>query len=172
MSPQVVGRDYDELNLVTSERLYPHDKHCFLIVVPEQMNVQDFLHQVFKHGDVQSICLALLIFASLRITIQRAQLGEWVSIIFKTLQMFLVQGHIVNRNAIEAAWTNILRGFSFIAISTTSAILFKSLVNVRSHQIDTVADLINSNLTVFVPESLSSQFDDRNTKYSIYFYLR
>lgn len=164
MSPVVVSRENDEFHSVTSERLYPHDMHCFLIVVLDQMKIQNFLHHVFKHGDVQSICIALLVFALIRITIQRAYVDEWFSIVFKTLQLFLVQGQIVNRNGIEAAWTVVLRGFSFIAISTTSAILFKSLVNVQPNQIDTVADLIKSNLTVFIPESLSSQFDDSNTK--------
>lgn len=164
MSPQVVSYERDEFNLNTSEGLYPHDKHCFLIIVPEQVKVQNFLTEVFNHGDVQSICFALLMFVLFRILIQRAYLNEWLSITFKTVQLFLVQGEIANRTVVESAWSIILRGFSVIAISTISAILFNSLVNVQPRQIDTIADLISSNLTVYIPESLSSQFDQVNIK--------
>lgn len=166
MSPQLVDKDdtHFDFNL-NLERLYPHEKDCLLVIVPKQHNIGNFLSKVFKHGDVQSICWALLVLALVRIAIQRAYLDEWFSIVFSTLQFFLSQGKISNRNSIESAWTNILRGFSVIAISTISAILFKSLVDAKPRQIDTVEDLISSKIDIFIPESLSSQFlGDLNAK--------
>lgn len=166
MTQQLVDEDdiRSEFNS-NSERLYPHDKDCLLVIVPKQLRVQNFLKKVIKHGEVQSICCGLLVLLIARIVIQRANLDEWFSIIFKAFQFFLIQGKMFNRNGIEAAWTVIFRCFSVIAISTVSAILFKSLVNVHPRQIDSIADLVAKNITVFVPESLSSQFfDDFNTK--------
>lgn len=141
-----------------SERLYPHDTDCLLVIVPKQLKVQNFLRKVVKHGDVQWMCSALLMLVIVRIIIQRASVDEWFSIIFKTLQFFLIQGNMFNRNAVEAAWTIILRFFSVTAIATISAILFKSLVNAQPRQIDTVEDLMAENMPVYIPESLSSQF--------------
>lgn len=146
-----------------SEILYPHDRDCLLVIVPKQLKVQNFLRKVVKHSDVQWMCCVLLTLVIVRIIIQRARMDEWFSIIFKTLQLFLVQGQMYNRNAVEAAWTVILRCFSVVAIATISAILFKSLVNVQPRQIDTVADLLAENIPVFIPESLRSQFDDGHT---------
>lgn len=165
MSPQLV--DVDDKNVefnLNTERLYPHDTDCFLVVVPKQFKIQNFLKKVILNGDVQSIFCALVAFALVRIIIQRADSDEWFSITYKTLQFFLIQGQMVNRNSIEAAWNIILRGFSVIAISTTSAILYNSLVNIQHHEIDSIEDLISSNLTVFIPESSKSQFDDLNIK--------
>ena len=166
MSPQLVDDDdkNDEFNLNT-ERLYPHDTDCFLAVVPKQLKIRNFLKKVILNGDVQSICCALAAFALVRIIIQRAGSDEWFSITYKTLQLFLIQGQMVDRNSIEAAWNIILRGFSVIAISTISAILYKTMVNIQHSEIDSIADLISSKMDIFIPESLSSQFlGDLNAK--------
>lgn len=160
MSPKYLEPDLknDRFNEQTDE-LYPHDKECLTFFVPQQLRIQNFLKKVISHGDVQSISVALLMFVLVRIIIQRATWNDLHSITFNTIQLFLAQGKIVNRNAIEEAWANILRGFSLFAIITISAILFKSLLNVKHNDIDTIADLIASNLTIVVPQSLKSHFD-------------
>lgn len=165
MSPTLVNDDDIGANFSeNTERLYPHDKSCLLVVVPQETGIQNFMQKIGKNGDVQSICCVLLMFALVRIVIRRANVDEWFTIVFRTLQFCLIQGQILDRNAVEAAWTIILRGFSVIAVSTISAILYKSLINVQPRQIDTVADLVASNLPVCIPDTLSSQLDDLSTK--------
>lgn len=155
----MVDRDYieNDLNWHT-DRLYPHGKDCLLIIVPRQYRVGNFFTRVVKHGDIQSIGIVLTMFVFVRILMRRAFLDEWFFIAFKTLQLFLVQGEIVNRNAVEAAWANILRGFSLFGVTAISAILYKSLINVEHGEIDTIEDLIASNLSVAVPDTLRHQF--------------
>lgn len=159
MTANMVDEDYidNALNWNT-ERLYPHGKDCLLIIVPRQYQVGNFFTTVVKHGDIQSIGIVLTIFVLVRIIIRKAHFNEWFLIAFKTLQMFLVQGDILNRNSVEAAWSNILRGFSLFGITAVSAILYKSLINVEHGEIDTIEDLIASNLTVAVPDTLFHQF--------------
>lgn len=147
----------NELNWST-QRLYPHGKDCLLIIVPRQYQVGNFFTRFVKHGDIQLIGVVLTMFVIVRIIIRKAFLDEWFLIAFKTLQMFLVQGEIANRNAVEAAWSNILRGFSLFGVTAISAILYKSLINVEHGEIDTIEDLIASNLSVAVPDTLSHQF--------------
>lgn len=142
----------------STDVLYPHGKDCLLIIVPRQYQVGNFFTRVLKHGDMQSICAALLLFVLVRIIIQRAFWNEWFLIAFKTLQWFLAQGVILDRNAIEAAWSHILRGFSLFGVTIISAILYNSLVNIQHGEIDTIEDLIASNLSVAVPDTLSHQF--------------
>lgn len=159
MSSNMVDPDYidDALNWPT-DRLYPHGKDCLLIIVPRQYQLGNFFARIVKHGDIQSIGVVLMMFVLARIVIRKAYVDEWFLIAFETLQMFLVQGTIINRNAVEAAWSNILRGFSVFGITAISAILYKSLINVEHGEIDTIEDLIASNLSVAVPDTLSHQF--------------
>lgn len=165
MSQQFVESDsFDDPFFKKTEALYPHDMECLRFFVPQQFKIENVIKKFIQHGDVQAIGFALVVFVLARIFIQRAYWKDWHSITLNTLQFFLAQGQINNQNAVEDAWANILRGFSLFAISTISAILYKSLVQVQPHEIDTVADLIASNLTIIVPESLRSHFDSVDSK--------
>lgn len=150
--------DIDHILNYSTERLYPHGKDCLLIIVPRQYQVGSFLTRVLKHGDIQSIGIVLMLFVLVRIIIQKAFWYEWFSIAFKSLQLFLAQGEISDRNAVEGAWSSILGGFSVFGITAISAILYNSLINVRHGEIDTIEDLIASNLNVAVPDTLAHQF--------------
>lgn len=149
----------DDMFNLSTERLYPHDTDCLVFVVPQQIELENFFKKFMRNGNIQSICCVLLLFVVVRIIIQRAFFDQWLSITFNTLRLFLVQGRIENRNAVEVAWTNILCGYSLIAITTISAILYKSLINMQHKEIDTISELIASDLTVIVPKSVSPQLD-------------
>lgn len=156
----MVDPDYiDKALNWSTDRLYPHGKDCLLIIVPRQYQVGNFITRVLKHGDMQSICAVLLLFVFVRIIIQKAFWYEWFLIALKTLQWFLAQGPILNRNTLEAVWSHILRGFSLFGVTTISAILYNSLINVQQGEIDTIEDLIASNLSVAVPDTLAHQFN-------------
>lgn len=159
MSSNMVDPDYIDSALNwNTDQLYPHGKDCLLIIVPRQYQIGNFFASFLKNGDIQSIGIALSMFVFVRILIQKAFFHEWFLIAFKTLQQFLVQGNMLNHNAVEAAWSNILRGFSVFGITAISAILYNSLINVQHSEIDTIEDLIASNLSVAVPDTLHHQF--------------
>lgn len=160
MSSNMVDPDYIDTKLNwNTDSLYPHGKDCLLIIVPRQSQIGNLFTTVAKHGDIQTIGIVLAMFVLLRIIIQKSPFDQWFLIIFKTLQVFLAQGHMVNHNAAEATWSNNLRGFSLFGITTISAIICKSMINVEHGEIDTIKDLIASNLSVAVPDTLQHQFD-------------
>ncbi|KAJ6640547.1 CD9 antigen [Pseudolycoriella hygida] len=157
MSSSMVDPDYIDREWNT-DKLYPHGKDCLLVIVPRQYQVSNFLTRVVRRGEIQSIAIVLTFFVLVRIIIKKAFLDEWFLIAFKTLQVFLSQGGIFNHNGLEAAWSNILRGFSLFGITAISAILYNCLIKVQHGEIETIEDLIASNLSVAVPNTLSHQF--------------
>lgn len=156
----MVDPDYIDKTLKwKTDRLYPHGKDCLLIIVPRQYQVGNLFTTVVKNGDIQCIGIVLSMFVLARIIIEKALLREWFLVTFKTLQLFLSQGHVLNHNTAESAWSTLLRGFSLFGITTISAIICKNMISVQHKELDTIDDLIASNLSVAVPETLQHQFD-------------
>lgn len=141
----------EKLNCKT-ESLYPHEKDCLVVMVPKQNEFANFLRKVMKNSEIQSICIALLLFAIVRIIIQKSAWWQWLSILIKSLAIFFNQDRIPNKNGIEVAWDINLRGFSLLATIVLSVIIYKDLITTHYVEIDTIDDLVSSNLTIYAPD--------------------
>lgn len=162
MSPFLVQQDSEERKLnLSTERLYPHGEECVVVIVPKQNKPDNFLTKFTDNGDVQSVGLAMLTLIIARILIERASYRKWFAISFTTFGLLFNQAVVRNENFIESAWTNIVKGFSAISTIALSAIIYNNLVNDRYSEIDTIKDLIASNLTVIAPTFLQTQLTYR-----------
>lgn len=154
LSPYSIKKE-DDTRLQT-ENLYPHEKDCLVIMVPKQSNLEHFLQKVIKNSDIQSIGIALLLFTIARIIIQRPSWKMWISVFIKSIGIFLNQDKIQNDTAVENAWDINLRGFSVLATIALSVIIYKNLISKEYVEIDTIEELIASNLTIFAPNFLQN----------------
>lgn len=162
MSPYVVLPDFDDKKLnLTTEHLYPHERDCVVVLVPKQNKRDNFLEKTIRNADVQSIGMAILLLIIMRIVIERATVGKWLSIAFKTMGILFNQVCMKNDNFFESAWTNIVKVFSTIATIALSAIIYNNMVNNQYKEIDTIQKLIASNLTVLAPYFLQSNLNLR-----------
>lgn len=139
-----------------TEHLYPHEKDCLVIMVPKQSKMEHFLHKIIKNPDIAAVCIALVLFTIVRIIIQKLSWKHWISIFIKSLGIFLNQATIRNESSVEAAWDINLRGFSVLATIAMSVIIYKNLISKEYVEIDTIEDLIASNLTIFAPDFLET----------------
>lgn len=78
-------------------------------------------------------------------------------IIFDTIGVFLNQIRISNDNRAKVVWDINLRAFSVLATTMLSACIFKSLMTGDDHEINTVDDLVKSNLNIYAPNYLRFQ---------------
>ncbi|KAJ6630889.1 hypothetical protein Bhyg_16545 [Pseudolycoriella hygida] len=152
----VKDRSAIEQRKLKTEHLYPHERDCLVIMVPKQSNLKNFLEKIMKNSDILSIFLALILFAIVRIIIEKSTWKQWITIFIKTLGVFLSQEEIRNANNVEVAWDMNLRGFSLFATITLSCIIYTNLVNQQPVEIDTIDDLIASNLTIHAPDFLQN----------------
>lgn len=144
----------EENKKLKTENLYPHEKDCLVIMVPKQSHLEHFLQKIIKNSDIQSICIALMLFTIVRIIIQKPSWKLWISILIKSLGIFLNQDKIQNETSVEVAWDINLRGFSVLATIALSVIIYKNLISKEYVEINTIEDLIASNLTIFAPDFL------------------
>lgn len=151
------GRNFSKRIGLKSEALYPHDTYCLTAIVPQQGFSDHFLRKVVNNADTQAIFVVLFLFIIFRIILQKANWHQGFIISIKTFGVFLNQGRIDNDNQIEVAWDINLRGFSLLATTALSAIIFKSLMNAENNEINTIDDLIASNLTIYAPDYLRNQ---------------
>lgn len=162
MSPYIVEQDYYDKKLnLTTEHLYPHERDCVVVIVPKQKKPEFFLEKIIKNGDIQSIGMAILVLILIRILIERASYGKWFTIAFRTIGILFNQVGMKNYNFLESAWTNIVKGFSTIATIALSAIIYNHLVNDQYDEIDTIDELIDSNLTLLAPIFLRDNLELR-----------
>ncbi|KAJ6646287.1 hypothetical protein Bhyg_01498, partial [Pseudolycoriella hygida] len=152
----VMDRSAVEERKLKTEHLYPHERDCLVVMVPKQSNLKNFLEKIMKNSDIISIFIALILFAIVRIIIEKSTWKQWITIFIKTLGVFLSQEEIRNANNVEVAWDMNLRGFSGLATIALSVIIYTNLVNQQPVEIDTIDDLIASNLTVFAPDFLQN----------------
>lgn len=157
MSPSIVQDEQEDQKLnLTTEQLYPHERDCVVVIVPKQTKPDDFLTKIMRNGDIQSVGIAMLTLILIRILIERASSSRWFVIAFRTLGILFNQMIMKNSNFLESAWTNIVKGFSTIATIALSAIIYHNLVHDEYKEIDTVDELIASNLSVMAPTFLES----------------
>ncbi len=151
------GRNFTKRINVSTEALFPHDTDCLTTIVPRQGYTNHFLRKTTKNADTIAICLALVLFIICRMNLQKEGYYQVFMISFNTIGVFLNQIRIPNDNRIKVAWDINLRGFSLLATTALSAIVFKSLITASSNEINTIDDLIESNLTIFAPDYLKNQ---------------
>ncbi len=157
MSPYIVQSYLEDNKLnFSTEHLYPHERECVVVIVPKQKKPDNFLTKVTRNGDIQSIGLAMFTLIIARILIEKAPYRKWFAIGYKTFGILFNQAVIRNDNFLESTWTNIVKGFSAIATITLSAIIYNNLVNDQYDEIDTIDELIASNLTAIAPDSLKT----------------
>lgn len=162
MSPFIVQQDVEDQKLnLTTEQLYPHERDCVVVIVPKQKKLDDFLAKVIRNGDIQSVGIAMVTLIITRILIERASHRKWFAIAFRTFGILFNQATIRNHNFFESAWTNIVNGFSTIATIALAAIIYNNLINYKYIEIDTIDELIASNLTVIAPTFLRTQLELR-----------
>ncbi|KAJ6646286.1 hypothetical protein Bhyg_01497, partial [Pseudolycoriella hygida] len=123
----VIDRSAVEQRKLKTEHLYPHDKVCLVIMVPKQSNLEHFLEKIMKNSDILSIFIALILFAIVRIIIEKCNWKQWITIFIKTLGIFLNQDQIRNAHNVEVAWDMNLRGFSVLATIALSVIIYTNL---------------------------------------------
>lgn len=109
-----------------------------------------------RNGDIQSVGLAMLTLTITRILIERASYNKWFVISFRSFGILFNQVVMKDYNCLESAWTNVVKGFSAITTVALSAIIYNNLVNDQYDEIDTIDELIASNLTVLAPNFLQN----------------
>lgn len=142
---------------MSSEALFPHDIDCFVAIVPQQDVSRNFLAKVNKNADTIAINLALLLFLVWRFYLQKENRHHVFTIIFDTVGVFFNQRQIANDNRLKVVWDIILRGFSVLATTTLSAFVFKNLIEADSMEINTVDELVTSNLRIYAADYLKYQ---------------
>lgn len=109
-----------------------------------------------RNGDIQSVGIAMLTLTITRIVIERASYNKWFAISFRSFGILFNQVVMKDYNCLESAWTNVVKGFSTITTVALSSIIYKNLVNDQYDEIDTIDELIASNLTVLAPNFLQN----------------
>lgn len=142
------------------EYLYPNDRDCLRVIVPTIQIKEQFLIKLFKNQKCQSIFLGLFITAVAKIVFGKSNIRQWFQVFFETFGIFLAQKKVLPTNQL---WGSILNGilifYSLFSISTLSAICYETLVSSKyTKQIDTINDLMQSNLTILVPSFMSEDF--------------
>lgn len=142
---------YGENKQFQTESLYPYSKVCAVVLVPKQLNMANFVVKIVKEPDIYSIGIAVILFAIARIILQRTIWKQWIFVLIKTWGVFWNQAKLKNVTSIEIAWDINLRAFSLFATVALSVIIFKNLMSQEYDEIDTVDQLIASNLTIVAP---------------------
>lgn len=142
--------------------LYPHYKECLRIVVPHLKSEKQFAEKLGNDGTVQSICLAIGLMFITKIILNRScQASNWshtLNVIFA--ELFGQKRPKASKKFWEKVWNVQLVLLAIFSTSFLSAISYQTLVSVKYvKQIDTLDDLIKSDLKIFVEESRSGDFD-------------
>lgn len=158
LSPYEVQEDYEDQKLnLNTERLYPHELDCVVVIVPKQKQPDNFLTKVVRNGDIQSVGIAMTTLTIARMLIEKASYIKWFSIAFRSFGILFNQVTMKDNNRFESAWTNIVKGFSTITTIALSAIIYNNLVKDQYNEINSIDELIASNLTVLAPQFLEHQ---------------
>lgn len=139
------------------EFLYPHGKNCLRIVVPRIKKKQMFLVKLIHNYNCQTICIVFCIFVLFKIVFGRSRLQTWLPDILSTLAIFLAQGKPIKSHRLWVSiWNGELVLFSLFSTAALSAICYKTIISTKYiSQIDSLDDLVQSNLTILVPSFLS-----------------
>lgn len=141
---------------MSTEVLFPHGIDCLTAIVPQQHQSHDFIRRLVTNANTMCICLTLLLFTLWRLLLQKHIWNNVFLILFYTIGVFLNQSRIRNDNRMKVAWDINLRAFSVLATTTLSAIVFKYLITADHNDINTIDDLLESNLTIYAPNYLKT----------------
>lgn len=157
VSPQQIKGNNEEI----TEFVYPHYTDCLRIVVPRIKTEQKFAEKLAHNSIVQSICLtAVLMFISKIILNRSFSVHDWTHTLFSILAtLFGQKRQKVSPKLWETIWNAQLLLTVIFSTAALSAISYQTLVSVKYvNQIDTLNDLIKSNLRIFVEKSKASDF--------------
>lgn len=148
----------------SSEFLYPHIQECVRIIVPTINVIESFPVKLIKHTYCQSIFVAFILMNLFKTIFRRIVSRKWDIDIFATLRIFLAQGKETKsklpKRSWESIWIGLLVTLSLITTALLSALCYKTIVSIQlQKQINTMDDLIKSNLTIFVPKMLASDVE-------------
>lgn len=143
------------------EFLYPHITDCLRIIVPKFNDMRTFPNKLIRNQYCQALGLAFIIMTLFKAIFGRILIRKWQGNIFTTLSIFLAQSKITKSNQSNGSWESIWLGLlvtlSLITTAILSAVCYKTIVTVQfQKQINSLQDLIESNLTIFVPKMLAA----------------
>lgn len=148
-------------NIELTEFIYPHTTECLKIVVPRIKTEQRFIVKLAQNSIVQSIGLTMaLMFISKIILNHSYRVHDWTITFFSILAVLFGQKRQkVSKKSWETIWNGQLNLLVIFSTAALSAISYQSLVSVKYvNQIDTLQDLIKSNLKIFVEKSRATDF--------------
>lgn len=156
-----------ENKMKNTEFLYPHDKQCFRIVAPRIKTEQRFLVKLVQNNIFEAVSLAMIMLFTSKLIFNRSSRRQhnwllWCILEFLSiLAMFFGQKRPKCSNKISVTIWNIqLVSIVIFSTAALSAVCYQTLVSIRFvNQIDSLSDLIQSNLTIFVENSMKKEFE-------------
>lgn len=142
--------------------MYQHETECLRIVVPRIKTVQQFIVKLAKNSIVQLIALLVLLMFISKIILNRSyHVHDWTITFFSILAILFGQKRQqISNKTWETIWNGQLNLIVIFSTAALSAICYKSLISVKYvNQIDTLNDLIKSDLMVFVEKSRTTDFE-------------
>lgn len=142
--------------------LYPHYKECLRIVVPLIKNERQFAEKLANHSVVQSICLSIVLMIISKIILHGScRVRNWTHTFNVVLaELFGQKRPKASTKLWEKVWTVHIFTIAIFSTALLSAISYQTLVSVKYvKQIDTLDDLIKSDLKIFVEKFRSRDFD-------------
>ena len=152
-------------NIENTPFLYPHLKECFRIVVPQIKTTRQIVEKLSHNKIVQSILLCLLLLIIVRMLLNWSQGVHNYTDTFYSIFAALLgqQEQKMSPKLWKNLYTTMILYFAVIFIASLSAISYKALVSVEYvKQLDTIDDLINSNLRILVESDKSRVFENIN----------
>lgn len=142
---------------------YPHRRSCVRVIVPKNPIMTTLLYKMANHRTVQLVVVVVMGFAFVRPLTVGAPLRGWFAEWLNTVGIYFAQLDVtVQRGRMrrtELFWLIGLLPFSVVGLAAFSASFYTLMVaHVSKSELDTVEDLIESNLTVFAPNYI-----DHNT---------
>lgn len=144
-----------------SDFLYPQDTECLRIVVPRIKKEQRFTVKLANNSTIQSIGLLMLLMFLSKIILNRSyHPHDWALTFFSILAVLFGQKRQkISSKVWETIWNGQLNFIVIFATAALSAISYHTLISLKHvNQINTLNDLINSNLMIFVEKSKSVGF--------------
>ncbi len=145
-----------------TEFLYPYEMKCLRIVVPRIKTTQRFVEKLCNNSVVQCVCLIVLVMFISKIILNRSlRVYDWAQTLFLIVAMLLAQKHPkVSTKLWETIWDVQVVVMVIFSTAALSAISYQTLVSVKYvPQIDTLNDLIDSNLSIYVEKSKQDIFE-------------
>ena len=142
-------------NRLHTDSLYPHTFSCLYVVVPRNMKTSTFLAKMLENRSIHMILYIFLIFGLIRILFKRASYQQWFDEFLGTAAIYMAQNSmkITNNTQLwEKMWLVALLAFAVMTTALLASTLYSILIDDDNlNQIDTVAELLETNLTIAYP---------------------